>query len=269
MTENTITDWDDAYANAAYIPGAGEYTSRWEEGARAFRNAWEAKELDVAYGSGEREKLDIFYPEGEAKGLVVFVHGGYWLRFDKSYWSHFAQGALADGWAVCLPSYDLAPNVRIADITQQIGAAIHLAASRVQGPLRLSGHSAGGHLVTRMVSDDSPLDATTLQRVEKVVSISGLHDLRPLRKTQMNDAFKMSEEDAASESAALKGFAGNCPVVAWVGGQERPEFLRQSRLLSEAWQSASFHEDAGLHHFDVIDGLKDPNSALCSALLKN
>ncbi|MES0881892.1 alpha/beta hydrolase [Roseibium sp. SCP14] len=269
MTENTITDWDDAYANAAYIPGAGDYASRWEEDARAFRNAWGAKELDIAYGVGEREKLDIFRPEGTAKGLVVFVHGGYWLRFDKSYWSHFAQGALTDGWAVCLPSYDLAPHVRIADITQQIGSAINLAASRVEGPVRLSGHSAGGHLVTRMVSDDSPLNADTLQRVVKVVSISGLHDLRPLCKTQMNDAFKMSEEDAASESAALMDPVGECPVVAWVGGQERPEFLRQSRLLSEVWQNASYHEDAGLHHFDVIDGLKDQKSALCSTLLQN
>jgi acetyl esterase/lipase len=268
MTENTITDWDDAYANAAYIPGAGDYTSRWEEEAAAFRNTWEGKELDIAYGDGEREKLDIFYPEERARGLVVFVHGGYWLRFDKSYWSHFAQGALADGWAVCLPSYDLAPNVRIADITQQIGAAINLAASRVEGPVRLSGHSAGGHLVTRMVSDDSPLNSEALQRVDRVVSISGLHDLRPLRNTQMNDAFKMSEADAVSESAALKAPAGKCQVIAWVGGEERPEFLRQSRLLSEAWRNASFHEDAGLHHFNVIDGLRSQDSALCSALLK-
>ena len=269
MTDTPITDWDDAYANAAYIPGAGDFITKWEKDALAFRNAWPSKELDVAYGDGARESLDLFHPTEPSKGLVVFVHGGYWRRFDKSYWSHFAQGSLERGWTVCLPSYDLAPHVRISDITCQMGKAISAAAERVGGALRLSGHSAGGHLVTRMICEDTPLGKDTLARIERVVSISGLHDLRPLCKTQMNDDFQMSEDDAISESAALKAPGNNCPVVAWVGGDERPEFIRQSQLLSEVWPNASCHVDAGFHHFDVIDGLKKTDSELCEALLKS
>jgi hypothetical protein len=52
----------------------------------------------------------------------------------------------------------------------------------------------------------------------------------------------------------------------WVGGQERPAFLWQARTLSEAW-NCPWTVEAGRHHFDVIDGLTDPNSALMAACL--
>ncbi len=267
MTDNLVTDWDDAYANAAHIEGAEDFPPRWADGAAAFRKNWATKELDIGYGRSSRQKFDLFFPTQASKGLVVFVHGGFWLKFDKSYWSKYASGALAHGWTVCLPSYDLSPDVRISDITRQIGSAICLAAERVNGPIRLTGHSAGGHLVTRMVCDDTPLSDAVLNRVEAVVSISGLHDLRPLRKTKMNLSFGLSEDDAVAESAALKKPKKNCSVTAWVGSLERPEFVRQSRLLSQTWPDVMYHEEPGKHHFDVIDDLQIAESELMSVLV--
>ncbi|MEM5585012.1 alpha/beta hydrolase [Roseibium sp. AS2] len=267
MTETMITDWDDAYANAAHIPGAEAYIERWAEDAAEFRKSWMEKDLDIVYGEGARRRFDMFRPDRASKGLVVFVHGGYWLRFDKTFWSHFSGGALAGGWTTCMPSYDLAPAVGIADITGEIAAAITAAARRVGGPIRLTGHSAGGHLVTRMICEDSPLPTDVLERIERVVSISGLHDLRPLRNTTMNASFRLSEEEAMAESPALQKPATDCPVIAWVGGAERPEFLRQARLLADAWPNASYREDPERHHFDVIDGLKNSESTLTRTLL--
>jgi arylformamidase len=267
MPETTITDWDDAYANAAYIEGAENYPPRWANEAEDFRASWDEKELNLSYGEHARQKMDVFHPKGKTRGLVVFVHGGYWMKFDKSYWSQNAQGCLDHGWAVCLPSYELAPDVSIAEITRQIGAAVLAASKRIPGSLRLTGHSAGGHLVARMVSAGTPLPSMVLERVESIVSISGLHDLRPLRKTKMNELFQMTEADAVGESPALKPAVSKCPVTAWVGADERPEFVRQSALLAEAWQNARFEEAPGKHHFDVVEDLKDPESKLVSALL--
>lgn len=267
MSEMTITDWDDAYSNAAHIAGADDFIVRWAQDAEAFRKSWVEKDLDVVYGEGDRQRFDVFRPERKSKGLVVFVHGGYWLRFDKSSWSHFSSGCLAKGWTVCMPSYELAPDARIADMTRQISSAVTKAAARVAGPIRLVGHSAGGHLVTRTICEDTLLSEDVLARIERVVSISGLHDLRPLRNTVMNKSFQLSEEDAIAESAALMQPAIDCPVVAWVGGSERPEFLRQSKLLADAWSTATYREDADRHHFDVIDGLQKPDSELTETLL--
>jgi len=269
-----ITDWDDAYANGAHIEAAESYPPRWVAAAEQYRREMAERqqlEADIPYGERERERFDLFRPQGEPLGLAVFVHGGYWRAFDKSVWSHLAAAAIERGWALAMPSYDLAPSVSIAAITRQIGAAIGEAAARVDGPIRLGGHSAGGHLVTRMICADSPLASAVGARLQRVVSISGLHDLRPLLKTKLNDDLRMSEADAAAESPALLEPATGVQVICWVGADERPEFIRQSELLANIWTGfgieTSIHIAAGLHHFNVIDGLADPASPLCGALL--
>jgi acetyl esterase/lipase len=269
-----IQDWDDAYTNGAYIEGGASYPAKWEAMAKAFRaqiSVAGRAELDVRYGPAERETFDLLRPTGAAKGLAIFVHGGYWMAFDKSSWSHLAAGALQRGWAVCLPSYTLAPEARIADIARQVAAAIRFAAGRVQGPLRLAGHSAGGHLVTRMVCADSPLPAEVRNRIDHVVSISGLHDLRPFLRTSMNATLRMDEAEAIAESPALRRPRDNCSVTCWVGTDERPEFLRQNDLLANIWTGLGadmrrVHAE-GRHHFNVIEDLVDPMSKLTEAFI--
>jgi len=263
-----MRDWDDAYANGAHIPGAEGFVPRWQAEAAAFRAAAGGR-LDIAYGTGARERLDLFVPEGTPRGLCVFVHGGYWKAFDKSLWSHLAAGARAKGWAVALPSYPLAPEVRISEITLAVARAITAAAALVPGPLRLAGHSAGGHLVARTVCTDSPLPEAVAARVEHVLSLSGVHDLRPLLATQMNAVLRLTLAEARAESPALAEPRPGTRLKAWVGADERPEFVRQSALLANAW--AGFDTDMrlvevpGRHHFDVIADLALPESALTRA----
>lgn len=265
-----MTDWDDAFANAAHIPGSDRIAASWPLRARAYRRSGLRIDRDIRYGPRPRNRLDLVWPDGACKGLVVFVHGGFWLDFGKSDWTHLAQGARAHGWAVALPSYTLAPEARISAITLEVGAAIRAAASLVAGPVRLAGHSAGGHLVARMVCGDSPLDPATLGRVERAVPISGLHDLRPLRHTRMNASLRLSAREAARESAVLHLPAAGIPVTCWVGAEERPEFLRQTRILAAMWRRETetrLVEEPGQNHFSVIDGLGDPDSAIIADLL--
>lgn len=269
-----ILDWDDAYANASHIEGGELYPAKWAALAKAFRAeilAAGRAELDLPYGSTERERLDLFRPAGRVEGLAIFAHGGYWMAFDKSSWSHLAAGALEHGWAVCIPSYTLAPHARISEISRQFARAVRFAADRVDGPLRLAGHSAGGHLVTRMVCEDSALPSSVQSRIGQVVSISGLHDLRPFLRTKMNATLRLDEAEAAAESPALKRPMTQCSVICWVGSDERTEFIRQNDLLANIWTGLgasmrSIHVD-GRHHFNVIEDLADPTSKLTEALV--
>lgn len=270
-----ITNWDDAYTNGAYIDDAEAYPDRWAAEAAAFRAELSKDgraQIDVSYGPQPRNLLDLFLPAGAPKGLVVFVHGGYWKAFDKSFWSHLARGAVDHGFAVALPSYTLAPDARLTRIGREVAAAIGTASEMIDGPIRLAGHSAGGHLVSRMVSENSPLSAPLVHRVEHVVSISGVHDLRPLMLTEMNAILAMDEDEAYRESPALLRPLPGTRLLAWVGAKERPEFLRQSRILPELWDGfgveTKLHVDEGTHHFDVIDGLALRDSALTLALLQ-
>lgn len=274
MIEREISDWDDAYANAPNIAGGERWPSAWAEPARQYRarlTETGQADLDIAYGEGARNRLDLFRPEGTVKGLVVFVHGGFWQRLDKSYWSHLAAGAVARGMAVAVPGYTLCPQARIGQITREIGHAVSFAAARVDGPIFLAGHSAGGHLVTRMICSDSPLTPRMLARVQRTVSISGIHDLRPLIKTRLNDALKLDETEAEAESPALLQPVPWARLVCWVGGGERAEFIRQNALLANIWTGLGARtavvEQPDRHHFNVIDGLADPEDALTRTLL--
>lgn len=270
-TDHNGIDWEDAFNNVDHIPGGDGFPAIWTQRAAAFRASCPGLEPDIAYGDAPRERLDLFRPAGTPKGLVVFVHGGYWMVTDKSIWSDLAAGPLEQGWAVALPSYTLAPEARIGHITRQIGAAITRAAGLVDGPIRLTGHSAGGHLVTRMACNDSPLPAEITQRLAAVVSISGLHDLRPLRHHSMNATLALDEAEARAESPVLHAPLPGIPITCWTGALERPEFLRQSQLLAEAWSGQSDMRPAiyepGCHHYNVVDGLKSADHPLTQALL--
>lgn len=269
-----IHDWDDAYANGAHIAGADGYPTRWAAAAADFRDVMSAAgraEIDLPYGDDPRERFDLFYPRGAPEGLAVFVHGGYWKAFDKSSWSQFAAGAVARGWAVAMPSYTLCPAARIADITHQVGHAIAIAAGRVAGPIHLAGHSAGGHLVTRMGCTDGPLPEPLRTRLARVVSISGLHDLRPLMRTTMNGTLQLDANEAEVESPALRSPIAGLSVICWAGAEERPEFRRQNALLANIWTGLGARtkavEAAGRHHFSVIEELTSPASPLTEAWL--
>jgi acetyl esterase/lipase len=268
-------DWDDAYNNRSHIADAESYPPRWGRQAAALRERMAAAgraRLDIAYGATMRERFDLFLPDGMAQGLVAFVHGGYWRAFGKSDWSHLAGGALERGWAVAMPGYTLCPQIRVSAITRQIGAAITAAARELGGPIRLAGHSAGGHLVTRMLCEDAPLSEAVAARIVSVLSISGVHDLRPLIRTAMNEDLKLDRSEAAAESPALLEPRPGVPVTCWAGTAERPEFRRQNALLANIWTgfgvSTRTVEEPGRHHFNIIDGLCEPDSPLTEALLR-
>lgn len=268
-----ITDWDDAYANAAHIPDGDAWPDRWRAAAAAFRAALppERRREDLPYGRHPREKVDIFLPERDPRGVVVYVHGGYWIRFDRHDWSHLAAGALARGWVVAIPSYPLAPEARIAAIGASIGEAITQIAAAFPGPIVLAGHSAGGQLVTRQVCEGSRLPERVAARIARVVSISGLHDLRPLLRLALNADLRLDPAEAAEESPALLYPRPGVSTHVWVGAAERPEFVRQSALLANIW--TGLRADMALtvapdrHHFSVVEPLTDPDSDLTAALV--
>lgn len=260
-------DYDDAYANVPHIPDGESYPLRWADEAATFRETRPQgrDDLGLPYGDTPRQAYDLFRPGTAPEGTLIFVHGGYWLRFDRSHWSHFATGALARNWSVAMPSYDLCPEVRIADITAQIARAIETITKAEPGPLALAGHSAGGHLVSRM-AQPGLLPAGITHRITTITPISPVSDLRPLMHTSMNEQFQLTEATAAAESPAL--MTDRLPITThiWVGANERPVFLDQARWQAEAW-ACPLRIDEGRHHFDIIDSLKVAESPLMRDIL--
>ena len=274
MLHHRISDWDDAYANGVNIAGGDRWPDAWVDPAKAFRDASLAAgraRLDLSYGERPRNRVDLFLPAGDPKGLVVFIHGGYWMRFDQNFWSHLARGPVEHGYAVAMPTYTLCPENRIAGIVAEMGEAVEKIAGMVDGPIHLTGHSAGGHLAARLVCTNSPLSQPVLSRIRNVVSISGLHDLRPLMRTALNETLRIDDAEAVAESPLFLKPLESVRVTCWVGGAERSEFIRQSALLANAWigvgGSTAYVAEPDRHHFNIIDGLADPAHPLTRTLL--
>lgn len=260
-------DLDRIYANGDVIPGAAEFPPRWQAQAAAFRASLGARaRLDLPYGSGARQRFDLFLPEGTPKGLMVFVHGGWWVAFDKSTWSHLAAGAVARGWAVAMPSYTLAPEARIAAITREISAAVVAAAAEVAGPIVVTGHSAGGHLAARMACADVPLSAEVAARITRVVPISPLVELELLMPLATNTKLQIDAEEARRESPNRHIPRAGIALHVTVGAQERASFIFHARHLSEDW-ACDWSTIAGRHHFDVLDGLTQADDPLTRLVL--
>ncbi len=284
-----IEDWTDAYSNKKYCANADQIIASWPERSNAFRKTRRpSSDLDIFYAQKAKERwhknwgditpdrlcCDIFYPptdQTSPKGLFIFVHGGYWQAFDRSDFSFLAKGLTALGWIVALPSYPLAPKVSLPIMAQTLATATDfLARCYPDLPMTLCGHSAGGHLVTRLGSAPSLLSASIRRKVAHIISISGLHDLRPLIGADLNHSVGITPKLARQESPALlKPFAGagSWRLTTWVGADERPEFIRQSALLSNIWAGLGVEttliKAPNRDHFIVIEDLCDSESDLC------
>lgn len=263
-----ITDWDDAYAQAAHIPGADRIYAGWQERSADFLKRV-PPEL-VRYGAGQRQVIDLFRPEQAVQGLTFFVHGGYWMMLSGRDFAHLAAGPLARGQAVAMITYTLAPEARIRQITAEVARGVAMVAQYVEGPIRLIGHSAGGHLVSRMACH-GVLPDQIAGRIAHVVSVSGVHDLRPLLRTKMTETLRLTEAEALTESPALLRPMDGLRLTCVVGTAERPEFLRQNALLANIWKGLGAETEEvelpGKNHFGILDGLETADGALTRLLL--
>ena len=192
------------------------------------------------------------------------------MAFSGRDFAHLVQGPLASGQVVAALTYTLAPEAKIPEITREVVLGVTAAARAVPGPIRLIGHSAGGHLVTRMLCD-GVLPREIADRIVHVVSISGVHDLRPLLRTEMNQTLRLTEAEAAAESPALLRPLPGARLTCVVGAEERPEFRRQNALLANVWTGLGADTQAielqGENHFSVIAGLETADGSLTKVLL--
>jgi arylformamidase len=266
------------YNNRAAVPDHPRWIARWGElSAAAF--ASERVLRDLRYGPGPKETLDLFTPRGPARGTLVFLHGGYWRALDKAEHAFVAPPLTARGIAVAVVNYDLCPHVSIATIVDECARAVAWVAREGEkhgaDPRRLvvAGHSAGGHLAAMMIARDWRPDGFPAPPVHGGVTLSGVHDLRPLPRFSYNVDLKLDDASATRLSPALSPPASGAPLVIAVGGDETGEFLRQSRLMWDAWPRNRPPGQAGplvvpgKHHFDVVLDHADASSDLARATL--
>ncbi len=266
------------YNNRARVPDHPQWLATMAERSAAAYAAASPKR-DLRYGSNPKETLDLFLPTGSPRGTFVFLHGGYWRALDKADFGFVAPPLLAHGIAVAVVNYDLCPAVSVADIVDECRRAIMwivrdgAAHGAVPDHVVVGGHSAGGHLAAMLVATDWRAQGLAQNPLAGAVSLSGVHDLRPMVQFSFNADLKLDEAEATRLSPALMRAAHPTPLVIAVGGDETSEFVRQARILWDAWpDNRPLYQPAPLvipqrHHFSVVLDHGDPASALTAATL--
>ncbi len=267
-------DYEAEYNNRARVPEHPQIFERWQRDGDAYRAQAQAEgraELGLRFGPTPRQTIDVFAPKGAAAPtpLALFIHGGYWRSLDPSMFSHLARGLNAHGVTVAVSGYDLVPQVSIADIVAQSQAACVFLSKKFGKRIMVSGHSAGGHLAGCMLATDWAKLGAPADLVPASYAISGLYDLAPLLHLSGNAEFKLTEASAKAISPLFWPAPKGKVFDAVVGGIESSEFLRQSKIIAEAWANGNetrYEAVPGMNHFTVIDAMADPGSAMTRRL---
>ena len=269
-------DYEVEYNNRARVPEHPEIFARWAREAEDYRVlAMEERraELGLSYSDTPRQTIDLFWPTSAEKGpLALFIHGGYWKSLDPSMFSHVARGLNGRGVGVAVAGYNLCPDVTISNIIDEMRHACLFLWQRTGHRILVYGHSAGGHLAGAMAATDwhALYPKMPADFIPAAYSISGLFDLAPLLQVASAQDLRLNADEAHRVSPVFWPAPAGRVFDAVVGGAESSEFLRQSRIIADAWKKGGaetrYEEFPGANHFTVIDPLSDPDSAMVSRL---
>ena len=223
---------------------------------------------DIVYDDQSGQKMDIYGAKDDLRPVFVFIHGGYWRALSKEDSGFLAESLAAHGFVTVAIDYRLAPNVTLQEIVREVRASIKflwLEGHRYgvdKNMIFVGGSSAGGHLAGCLLTDDwQNALYVPLTIIKGAVLISGLLDLRPLRRTVVQTWLNLTESDAITLSPALNLPATGCHIIVAYAEHDPDGFKWQSQEFHRLWQRAGLPSTLmklkDRDHFDCPLGLGD------------
>jgi len=184
---------------------------------------------DIAYNDAkdadpDKQKLDLYLPKGQKDFPVLFfVHGGTWKSGDKKEYDRFGNLYAARGLGTVVISYRLTPKVQHPAHIQDVARAFAWTCSHIgkyggkPDQIFCCGHSAGGHLVSLLATDESYLKAEkrSFADIKGVISISGVYTILPVGP--LANAFGKDPEVCKKASPICNVSAGHPPFLILYG----------------------------------------------------
>jgi arylformamidase len=244
---------DRDYSPSSLVPDSAAILDRYVEESRKARETVSWKE--IAYGDDPMARIDLFPADGP---LLIYIHGGYWQELDKTDSAFMVPGLHAQGVAVAVLGYGLAPRLDLDAIVAMVRAGVRFlmdtAGSR---PVYLAGTSAGAHLTAMCLPD---------ARVSGTILLSGVYDLEPLLGTYINGAVGM-DEATARRNSPLRLAIEVPPSIVARGEHEPAGFAEQHENWLQAHPGESLIVQER-NHFDLPLDLGDPSTILGRKVLE-
>lgn len=237
------------------------------------------RQADIVFDADSGSALDL-YGVAEGRPVFLWIHGGYWRLGTKEGNAFAVPGLVSHDVAVAVMDYSLAPAVTLEQIVHEVRTAV--AWLHREGPsmgldtrkVHVGGSSAGGHLTGAVLADGWRQDyGLPGDMIGAALAISGIFDLEPLLRTQVNSWMNMDMGTVAALSPIRHvPDQTDAHLVLSVGGKERDGFLRETQAFQETWTARGHKltsvEMAGYNHFDITGTLTQSEGELVNATVK-
>ena len=154
----------------------------------AYRDLYEGEDA-----SQDKNKVDVYIPRGQKEFPVIFfVHGGAWYHGNKNQFGIYS--ALALSWArhgigTVSVNYRLSPGVKHPEHIKDVARAFAWTRKNIHNyggrpdQIFVCGHSAGGHLVSLLATDEKYLRAEglSLKDIRGAMPISGVYRIHDIQ----------------------------------------------------------------------------------------
>ena len=262
---------DRQYNNRLQVPDYLFYLQRWELLSRQTEKKYTSIK-DIPYGELPLELLDIYPSSLPQSKTLIYIHGGYWQRLDKSDFHFITEAFQSYNFTTVILNYPLAPAVSLDQIVLSCCKAIqwlHQNLSQYNGDshqMYVAGHSAGGHLAAMLMTTDWSHFNLPGEVIKGYCAMSGLFNLTPIRLSDINEVLKMDQDMVLRNSPVQLKPLTQSPLLLAVGADESDEFKDQGRELYADWKEKSISlqllEIPGLNHYSILETIIEPTSSL-------
>ncbi len=236
---------------------------------------------DLRYGVRPQQTFDLHRavpPPTGAPPLVLFLHGGYWRALDKRDHSFVAPLFVEAGVTLANVNYDLCPGVTLDEIVDDICEAVRYFAHHAPDygadaqRLFLVGHSAGAHLVARMLAQDWAAAGLPADTITGAVVLSGIYEPEVVRHLAVNAEIGLTAAMAARHDCLRQPPTRQVPLLIAVGGAEPIGWIGQSRAYHDVCAAAGIDVQwmrvEGANHFTLLEDAMTAGSPLATAMLQ-
>jgi len=243
---------------------------------------------DIPYNTAQdahpRQVLDLYLPSGENFPMVLYVHGGAWVGGDKNLYTNIGNTLAEAGYGVAIINYRLSPEFVHPAHTHDGAMAVAWLVEHIgeyggnPEALFLTGHSAGGHMVSLLTLDPQYLETVGVESsiIKGVISYSGLYWIDDWIMNWAKNAFSSdeSERQAVSPIHLVEDAIGNNdipPYLMIASENDYPELLVEQADMSAIFDKFEVEYEAHIinerDHFGLVNAIGSPNDPTTGIIL--
>ncbi len=204
---------------------------------------------DISYVEGEaadpKQKLDVYLPKGPNDFPVLFfVHGGSWKSGDRKLYEPLGNILARNGIGTVIISYRLSPQVQHPGHIQDVARAFAWTCGNIgklggrTDQIFVCGHSAGGHLVALLATDEKYLKAEkrSFSDIKGTIAISGVYTITP--SPVFEAAFGKDEDVVKNASPIVHVKEKLCPFCILYAEKEYPFLDQMAEQMNKKLQGS-------------------------------